>query len=121
MGPGGEVGAGGGENRFWAGGAAAHLLLAEKLAGTPDLRGQAFNISTEARLTVLELVDRISKLMGSDLKPLVRNQAKNEIRNQYLSAQKARQVLGWRPLFTMDEGLMRTIEWYRNYLDQSHR
>jgi CDP-glucose 4,6-dehydratase len=95
--------------------AAAHLLLAEKLAGDPGLRGQAFNISTETHLTVLELVERILILMGSSLQPLVRNQAKNEIPNQYLSAQKARQVLGWQPLFTLDEGLQRTIEWYNTF------
>ena len=65
---------------------AAHLLLAEKLAENPDLRGQAFNISSETYLTVLELVERILKLMGSSLQPLVRDQAKNEIKNQYLSA-----------------------------------
>ena len=39
--------------------AAAHLLLAERLAQNPDLSGQAFNISNETRLTVLELVGRI--------------------------------------------------------------
>lgn len=94
----------------------AHLLLAEKLAGNPDLRGQAFNISSETYLSVLELVERISKLMGSSLQPLVRDQAKNEIKNQYLSAQKARQMIGWQPLITMDEGLRRTIDWYKSFL-----
>jgi CDP-glucose 4,6-dehydratase len=96
--------------------AAAHLLLAERLAEQPDLRGQAFNLSSETRLTVLELVERILKLMDSGLQPQVQNQAKNEIKNQYMSAEKARQVLGWQLLFTMDEGLRRTIEWYKTFL-----
>ena len=98
--------------------AAAHLLLAEKLSEIPDLRGQAFNISNETRLTVLELVQRILKLMDSPLQPLVQNQAKNEIKNQYLSARKARQALGWQPLFTMDEGLKLTVDWYRGYFER---
>jgi CDP-glucose 4,6-dehydratase len=98
--------------------AAAHMLLVEKLAENPDLRGQAFNISTETRLTVLELVERILNLMGSSLQPFVRDQAKNEIVNQYLSAQKARQALGWQPLFSLDEGLGRTIAWYRDYFER---
>ena len=98
--------------------AAAHLLLAEKLAEDPGLRGQAFNISNETHLTVLELVERILHLMDSSLQPLVRDQAKNEIVNQYLSAQKARQVLGWQPLFSLEEGLQRTIAWYRDYFER---
>ena len=77
--------------------AAAHLLLAEKLAEDPALRGQAFNISNETHLTVLELVQRILKGMDSPLQPVVQNQAKNEIKNQYMSAAKARERLGWQP------------------------
>lgn len=98
--------------------AAIHLLIARRLAENPDLRGQAFNVSNETRLTVLELVNRILALMGSDLQPAVLNRAKNEIKNQYLDATKARQVLGWRPLFTMDEGLAQTVAWYRDYFDR---
>jgi len=100
-------------------GAAANMLLAEKLAANPDIRGQAFNFSNEIQVTVLELVERILQLMKSDLKPDVRNEAVNEIRHQYLSAAKAREILGWQPLFTLDEGLRRTIDWYRDFLENS--
>jgi CDP-glucose 4,6-dehydratase len=95
--------------------AAAHLLLAERLTAQPELRGEAFNLSSETRLTVLELVERILKLMGSHLQPQVLDQVMQEIKSQYLSAAKIRERLGWQPLFTMDEGLRRTIEWYREY------
>lgn len=95
--------------------AAAYILLAERLAENHDLVGQAFNFSNETQLTVLGLVERILALMGSDLEPDVRNEASNEIRCQYLSAVKARRMLGWRPLFTLEEGLQRTIEWYKNF------
>ena len=70
-------------------GAAATMLLAERLAVDPELRGQAFNFSNEVSLTVLELVQLILGCMGSDLKPIVRNEASNEIRSQYLSSRKA--------------------------------
>lgn len=97
-------------------GAEAYMLLAEALAQKPELAGQAFNFSNEIQVTVLQLVDRLRKVMGSNLEPVVMNQASNEIRHQYLSADKARRVLGWKPLFDLDEGLRRTVDWYRQYL-----
>ena len=97
-------------------GAAAYMLLAEKLATEPALRGEAFNFSNEIQVTVLELVNRILKVMGSDLKPDIRNEASNEIKNQYLSAEKARRVLEWQALYTLEQGLARTIEWYSEFL-----
>jgi CDP-glucose 4,6-dehydratase len=96
-------------------GAAAYMLLAEKLAAQPELSGQAFNFSLESQVTVLDLVNRITRLMDSKLQPQILNQASHEIRRQYLSAAKARRMLGWKPLFSLDEGLQRTIAWYRQY------
>lgn len=97
-------------------GAAANMALAEGLARDAELRGEAFNFSNELQMTVLQVVERILGLMGSDLEPEIRNEATHEIRHQYLSAAKARQTLGWEPLFTLDAGLRRTIEWYAELL-----
>jgi CDP-glucose 4,6-dehydratase len=97
-------------------GAAAYLLLAEKLASDLSLKGEAFNFSNEVQLTVLELVEKLLDLMGSRLTPDVRNEASNEIRHQSLSAAKARERLDWGPLFTLEEGLRKTISWYSNVL-----
>jgi CDP-glucose 4,6-dehydratase len=93
-------------------GAAAYLMLAEKLASTPELRGEAFNFSNQHPLPVRALVDRILRLMKSDLEPEVLNQAQREIPQQRLSAEKARRLLGWEPNFSLDEGLERSIDWY---------
>ncbi len=92
------------------------LLLAERLADTPSIQGQAFNISSETHMTVLALVERILRLTGSPLQPEIRDQVKNEIKNQYMSAAKLKQMTGWKLSFTMDEGLEHTIEWYKDYL-----
>ncbi len=98
-------------------GAAAYILLAERLAADPALRGQAFNFSNEIQVTVLDLVRRILALMDSGLEPDIRGEASNEILHQYLSAERARRELGWRPLFTLDDGLRATIAWYRDFLE----
>jgi CDP-glucose 4,6-dehydratase len=97
-------------------GAAAYLHLAECMAVQPEVIGQAFNFSTEIQVTVLELVERILQQMGSSLQPDVRGEASNEIKHQYLSAAKARELLGWRAGYQLDESLAETIDWYREHL-----
>lgn len=92
----------------------AYINLAEKVVDL-NLGGQAFNFSNEIQLTVLELVNKILKIMGSDIKPIILNQGSNEIIHQYLSAKKARTILGWTPNYTIDEGLSKTIKWYKDF------
>jgi CDP-glucose 4,6-dehydratase len=98
-------------------GAAAYMCLAEQLAVRPELRGEAFNFSNEEQVSVSDLVSEILTLMKSDLTPDIRNEASNEIRHQYLSAAKARSQLSWRPLFTLEDGLRMTIEWYKKFFE----
>jgi CDP-glucose 4,6-dehydratase len=97
-------------------GAAAYLHLAECMARQPEVVGQAFNFSTESRVSVLQLVEQLLRLMGSDLTPDVRGEANNEIKHQYLSAAKARRLLGWAPRYGLDAALRETIDWYRAYI-----
>ncbi|MBD2134060.1 GDP-mannose 4,6-dehydratase [Sphaerospermopsis sp. FACHB-1094] len=97
-------------------GARAYMLLAESLSQQPDLIGEAFNFSLEIKLTVLELVEKILKLMGSNLQPQILNHASHEITHQYLSSQKARKILNWYPLFDLETGLEKTINWYQELL-----
>lgn len=96
--------------------AIAYTVAAEAAAARPDLRGEAFNFSSELPLTVLEVVERVLHHMGSELEPDIQATASNEIQDQYLDASKAREVLGWKPHFTFDEGLGRTIAWYESFL-----
>lgn len=100
-------------------GAAAYMLLAERLAADPTLRGEAFNFSNEKPVTVLEIVSKIMKILRSDLKPEVRGEVSNEIRYQCLNASKARERLQWCPMATLDQGLERTVAWYETLLGTS--
>ncbi len=97
-------------------GAAAYLHLAECMARNPEILGEAFNFSTEIQVTALEMVRTITRLMGSTLEPDIRGEAQNEIKHQYLSAEKARRLLAWRPSFSLDEALLETITWYRGHV-----
>jgi len=97
-------------------GAAAYMLLAEMLAADPALRGHAFNFSNELQVTVLQLTEALAGVMGMAIEPDIRNEVQNEIRHQYLSAAKARRMLNWAPLFTLQQGLARTVDWYKEFL-----
>lgn len=92
----------------------AHLLMAEQMVAR-DIRGHAFNLcGMEASPSVSELVDTIIKAMASDLVPEIRNNASNEIPSIQVNAVKAWIILKWRPEYTMEQGLTRTIDWYRS-------
>ena len=97
-------------------GAAAYMYLAEQLALRPELAGSAFNLSTETQHSVVEIVQQVLQQMQSNLQPQILGEASHEIPHQFLSARKARELLNWTPLFHLEEGLRRTIEWYTNYL-----
>jgi len=93
----------------------AYLSLAEQL-DSAQIRGESFNFSAESRLTVLEIVDKIRQLMNcSHIEPIVLNEARGEIRNQYLSSRKASRLLGWKPVHTLEDGLRETIDWYKHF------
>ncbi len=97
-------------------GAEAYMLLAEQLYRNEKFKGAAYNFSNEAQISVLELVNKILEEMGSKLKPVIQNQASNEIRHQFLSAERARRELNWSPKYSLEQGLEKTIAWYREAL-----
>jgi CDP-glucose 4,6-dehydratase len=95
--------------------ARAYMLLGER-AGDPGVRGEAFNFSDESPRSVLDIVHAIRERLGSDIEPDIRNTAQGEIRDQYLSAAKARDVLCWKAGYDLDTGLRETVAWYRALL-----
>ncbi|HMK54484.1 MAG TPA: GDP-mannose 4,6-dehydratase, partial [Methanobacteriaceae archaeon] len=96
-------------------GVEAYLTLAEKM-DNENIQGEAFNFSNEEPLTVLEILNKIIEVMDSELSPVILNQASNEIDAQYLSAQKARTLLNWKPIYNIEEGLKKTVKWYNGFL-----
>ena len=93
----------------------AYLTLAENLH-RKDVVGEAFNFGTGKPISVLELYSKIIKLMGKNVKPKILGEAKNEIDAQYLSIEKAKRILKWKPMYSIGQGLKETIEWYRSHL-----
>lgn len=94
--------------------AESYLILGERLAEDSAISGEAFNFSLGERLTVLDIVGMTLEIMGrNDLEPVIQNVASSEIREQYLDASKARQMLGWKPRYNMQQAIEETVAWYR--------
>ena len=96
-------------------GAAAYMLLAEKLSENRNLVGHAFNFSNEYEVSVVQIATKILNLMNSSLKLDIRNEATHEIERQCLSASKAHRMLDWKPLFDLESGLGKTLVWYQEF------
>ncbi|MBT4174745.1 NAD-dependent epimerase/dehydratase family protein [archaeon] len=91
----------------------AYLTIAENIE---KCKGEAFNISTMNKINVLDLVRLTSSLYPSVIQPTVLNEVQGEIKDQYLSSEKIKNVLGWVPKHSIEEGLRGTIAWYREFL-----
>jgi len=99
---------------------AAYLLLAFKMK-YPSIKGEAFNFSNESPLSVLSLLKKIyrcANIKNPDYK--ITNQAKYEIKHQYLSAAKTRRFLKWEPRYNLEGGLRKTIKWYKDYFAKEY-
>jgi CDP-glucose 4,6-dehydratase len=96
----------------------AYTLLTEKTE-EKGFKGEAFNFSTDDRLSVLQMVQKILSLMGKeDLKPVIKNQVTNEIKEQHIDSAKARDILGWKSQWPFESSMKETIAWYRDYLSR---
>jgi CDP-glucose 4,6-dehydratase len=97
----------------------AYMTLAEQLERT-SVHGQGFNFGLDKPTTVLEMVNTIIEVGGcQDLEPIVLNEARNEITDQYLASGKAHDVLGWEPQYSLRDGLVKTVGWYKGFLSNN--
>lgn len=94
----------------------AYLRLADAL-DRDDARGEAFNAGGGQPHAVRDVVARICTLAGTEVEPDVRGSGTpdGEIDRQYVDAAKLRSLTGWEPRVSLDEGLRRTIAWYRTH------
>jgi CDP-glucose 4,6-dehydratase len=95
----------------------AYMTLTEALSQNLQLKGEAFNFSNETQKTVLELTFSILKMLESDLIPVIEGKNHGEIQAQYLDSSKAKDMLNWAPKFGLEEGLRKTICWYKKYFE----
>ena len=80
-------------------------------------RGEAFNAGTGRPRSVLEVVELVARAAGVEIQPDVRGEGTpdGEIARQYVDSTKLTELTGWRPRVALEEGLQRTVEWYRRH------
>ncbi len=93
----------------------AYLTLAENMH-RKEVLGEAFNFGSGEKMSVLDVVKRISDFMGYKGQPKILDSARNEIQTQFLSTGKARRILGWSPSFSFSGALPETVGWYKAFL-----
>jgi CDP-glucose 4,6-dehydratase len=96
--------------------AAAYLAIADSLE-RDQVRGEAFNAGGERPYSVLEIVETIARLAGTGVAPEIRGSGSpaGEIDRQYVDATKLRELCGWKPEVPLEDGIERTIAWYRDH------
>jgi CDP-glucose 4,6-dehydratase len=90
---------------------AAYLSIADAL---PAVAGEAFNAGGDEPHSVLEVVDLLCRVAGTDVQPDVRGEGTphGEIDRQFLDSTAIKTELGWEPAWDLDRGLAATWEWY---------
>ena len=96
--------------------ASAYLAIADNL-DREAVRGEAFNAGGGRPYRVGDVVAMIAQLAGTGVEPDIRGDGNpaGEIDRQYVDPAKIRERLGWSPAVDLEEGLRRTIAWYREH------
>jgi CDP-glucose 4,6-dehydratase len=96
--------------------ASAYLAIADGL-DRDDVRGEAFNAGGGRAYRVLDVIEAITRLAGTGVEADIRGTGNpgGEIDKQYVDPAKLRKTLGWEPTVGLEEGLERTIAWYRDH------
>jgi CDP-glucose 4,6-dehydratase len=90
-----------------------YVLLMSKI---DENIGEAYNFSTGYNFTVINLIEKMSSVLGVECKYVIKNEQQNEIPSQSLNYDKATKVLDWKSNYSFEEGIKETYEWYKNYL-----
>jgi nucleoside-diphosphate-sugar epimerase len=87
----------------------ANMLAAD----APGAAGRAFNVACGGRYTLLDLLARLKEILGSDIEPLHEAARAGDVRDSQASIEAAERALGYRVSIDFEEGLRKTVDWYR--------
>jgi len=84
-----------------------------RAAETPGVSGQVFNVATNGRVSLNELLETLKKILGSTVQPIYKEARQGDVRDSQADISKAEKMLGYKPTVGLEEGLRKTVEWYK--------
>lgn len=78
-----------------------------------DASGEVINVATGGRVSLNQLFRTVRDLVGADLEPVYDGPRAGDVRDSQAEITKARRILGYAPTVLFEEGLRRTVAWYR--------
>jgi UDP-glucose 4-epimerase len=79
----------------------------------PGASGEIINVATGGRISLNQLFEVMRKLVGATVTPEYQELRQGDVRDSQADITKARELLGYQPIVSFEEGLRKTIEWYR--------
>lgn len=89
-----------------------NMLAAE----APDAVGQVMNMATGGQISLLDLANELNRILGTSLEPILAEPRPGDILHSRADIAKARDLLDFEPIVSFGDGLVHTIEWYRQSL-----
>jgi nucleoside-diphosphate-sugar epimerase len=85
-----------------------------RAAAAPGVAGEVINVATGGRISLNRLFKALADLLGSDVKPVYAAPRAGDVRDSQADIDKARRLLGYQPTVSLEQGLERTLQWYRS-------
>jgi nucleoside-diphosphate-sugar epimerase len=79
----------------------------------PGASGEIINVATGGRISLNDLFKEMRKIVGATVDPIHAEPRQGDVRDSQADIRKAKEILGYEPTVSFEEGLKRTIEWYR--------
>jgi nucleoside-diphosphate-sugar epimerase len=79
----------------------------------PRASGEVINVAVGGRISINELCARMASVLGSTVQPEYTPPRAGDVRDSQADITRAREILGYEPIVSFEEGLRRTLEWYK--------
>jgi nucleoside-diphosphate-sugar epimerase len=80
----------------------------------PGASGEIINVATGGRISLNRLFEEMRKLVGGDVTPVYAESRAGDVRDSQADIAKAREILGYEPIVAFEDGLSKTVDWYRS-------
>jgi UDP-glucose 4-epimerase len=83
------------------------------LLALKDNKNDFYNVATGTEISIIELFNKINLIFDNKFSPTMKESKKGEQLTSCLSIEKINKILGWTPSISLDEGLKKTLDWYK--------